>query len=293
MNKNILIYHHNDNDGYLSAAVAHHFLSKKPSNHIKFTAGRYDGYINLEGLEWADEIYVLDYSLPLELMERFFDKITWIDHHKSAIINIGQLEAQLDKTFKGIREIGKSGCLLTWEYFSDDKGTPRVIRYVNDRDVWSWRMGEDTAAFHEASRMFMTDLKKWEELLASRWGDKYVNDLIEDGHGYLNFIRNIVDEYNKEYAWEGTFEGHQVVFLNGSARISGELHKRLREQHPNVEFAITFMVVKEEVNVGLYRQDGLTSPDLGEIAKKYGGGGHEGAAGFFIKLKKWNKLIND
>lgn len=290
MYKKVLIYHHHDNDGYLAAATAYKHLITDPKNYIRFTVGKYDSHIDFDLLKWADEIYILDYSLPKAVMERFFDKIIWIDHHKPAMINIGLLESSLGKEIRGIREIGKSGCLLTWEYFNNNSNKiPRVTELVNDRDVWNWHFGDDTAAFHEASRMFSSSLTTWLALLSN---DSQTEHEVERGKTLLSFIRDIVDEYNKEFAWEATFEGHKAVIMNGSSKISGELHKRLRENHPDAEFAVTFMMNKEQVSVGMYRQD-HSAVDLSKIALKYGGGGHEGAAGFYIDYEGWCKLLND
>ena len=292
MSRKILIYHHGDQDGYLAAAIAHYFLTKESKeNEIRLTVGNYGGNVDFEGLQWADEVFILDYSLHPKIMEKFAEKIIWIDHHKTAIAEIGIIELALDYKFPGKREIGKSGCLLTWEYFSNEK-PPLVVELVNDRDIWKWEFGDSTAAFHEASRMFMTNINEWKTCFIHGWdSDAYTTRLEEEGQDLLNYIRKIVDDYNKELAWEGMFEGHKAVFLNGHVIISGELHKRLRQDHPEAEFAIVFSFKKEVVRVGLYRQDGLTAPDLGVMAQKYGGGGHEAAAGFHIEYAKWIKIL--
>jgi len=291
MSKKILIYHHNDQDGYLSAAIAHHFLSKESENEIRFAIGDYSANVDFEGLRWADEVFILDYSLQPKIMEKFAEKITWIDHHKTAIKEIGIIELALDYKFPGKREIGKSGCLLTWEYFSND-WVPWVVHLVNDRDVWQWKYGDSTAAFHEASRMFLTNIEEWQRCFKDgMMSDVYTTRLEEDGEMLLDYIRKVVDDYNDALAWEGVFEGHKAVFLNGHVIISGELHKRLRQDHPEAEFAVVFSFKKEVVRVGLYRQDGLSAPDLGAMAQKYGGGGHEAAAGFHIEYDKWIVIL--
>ena len=221
------------------------------------------------------------------------DKIIWIDHHRTAIDNMAEVEQRRKKTFAGSRAIGQSGALLTWKYFwGEDAQVPRVVQLVDDRDVWKWELGEDTAAFHEASRMFMKDYETWKNLILK---DHATNDLVNKGHGYLHFIRHVVDTYNDSLAWEGMFEGLPVAFLNGSSIISGELHKRLREVHPNTVAAVVFSVTQDKVRVGLYRNDDHPRKDfsLGKIATKYGGGGHDGAAGFYTDFEEWGKIIKE
>jgi hypothetical protein len=138
--------------------------------------------------------------------------------------------------------------------------------------------------------MFMKDYKRWKDLLTD---DFYTAGYLVTGREVLDFIRHIVDEYNSSYAWEGMFESHRVVFLNGTGSLSGELHKRLREAHPDALFAVVFMVRKDKVTVGMYRRDGVNYPSLGQIALRYGGGGHDGAAGFFTDHEEWIKIIKE
>jgi len=284
----ILIYHHCDNDGYLAAAIAE-LAIKQPYHVIEFRVGKYDDHHDVEALKWADLVYVLDYALPMAMMDTYFDKIIWIDHHKTAIEGMAKIEENRGK-FKGIREIGKSGALLTWFYFCGNKEVPLALALVDDRDVWKWAFGEDTAAFHEASRMFMKDYNKWQVLLND---DVYTTGYVAKAKDMLDYIRHVIDEYNSSYSWEGMFEGHRVVFLNGTGSLSGELHKRLREDHPDAEFAVVFMVRHDKVTVGMYRQDNISKLSLGKIAINYGGGGHDGAAGFYTDHDEWMKVIKE
>ena len=288
----ILIYHHNDNDGYLAGAVADYFLSKNMYNEIKFRVGHYDDSHDEEAIKWADEVYVLDYTLPVPLMDKYMDKIIWIDHHRTAIENMEGVELQRGKTFKGMREIGKSGCLLAWLWFKPDGKLPRVVELVDDRDVWKWEFGEDTAAFHEASRMFMLYYGSWQELLES---DEMTENMVKKGASLLEYIRHVVDTYNESLSWEGMFEDIPVVFLNGSGIISGELHKRLRETHTSAACAVVFSLTRDKVRVGMYRNDlpEFKNVSLGRIATKYGGGGHDGAAGFYTDLDLWGQILKE
>jgi uncharacterized protein len=299
--KKILIYHHSDNDGYLAGTIANLFLSQVSYHEIKFTVGKYDNNEDLKALDWADTIYLLDYSLPMELMRRYVNKLIWIDHHKSAIDNVTvTVEIHTKEPIAGLREIGKSGSLLAWEYFCVSelaekiswaiKKVPLVVQLVNDRDIWAWEFGEDTAAFHESTRKFMISYTTWEKLLEN---DRATKKEVQEGYKLLGFVRDIVDTYNESFAWEGMFEGYPAIFLNGSALVSGELHKRLREAHPFVSLAVIFMVKYDKVTFGIYRNNGLKNLDLGRIAMKYGGGGHEGAAGFYTDYKEFIKILKE
>ena len=272
MSAKILIYHHYDQDGYLSAAIVTHFWQDK-DKELRYIVGNYKEVLDEAQLEWADHIYILDYSLPTEVMAKYPNNIIWLDHHESAINKSNYL------CLKGKREVGKSGCLLTWDYLYKES-PPFVVHLVNDRDVWEWKLGDRSAAFHEASMSFVTDYSKWEKLLTSY---SLTSEEVKRGMVILDHTRKMVDNYNRTNSWLGTFEGYPVVFLNGSSMISGEMHKRLREHNPTTEFAVLFTITKDKVGVGLYRKDG-SNINMGDLARKYGGGGHAGAAGFFVPL---------
>jgi oligoribonuclease NrnB/cAMP/cGMP phosphodiesterase (DHH superfamily) len=288
----ILIYHHNDNDGYLAASIADLFYDEnRPQDDVEFRVGNYDGFHDVDAIKRADKVYVLDYTLPIGLMDAYFNKIIWIDHHKTAITDMQKIELSRGKPFAGLREVGISGCMLTWRYFHvEAEKVPQVVSLVDDRDVWKWEFGEDTAVFHEASRMFMKDYARWQQLLVD---DIYTAGYLSKARPMLEYIRHVIDEYISSYAWEGMFEGHRVVFLNGTGAISGELHKRVREAHPDALFAIVFMVRQDKVTVGMYRRDGVKYPSLGSIATRYGGGGHDGAAGFFTDHDEWTSIVKE
>lgn len=288
--RKILIYHHSDQDGYLAAAIAHYFLSKEKLNVIKFESGDYAmSDVKFDALRWADKVYILDYSLPNKVMEQFFDKIVWIDHHKTAMQEKGVIEAQLGKQFDGIRQIGKAGCLLTWEWFTDEEA-PLVLKLVNDRDVWNWKFGTDTAAFHEASKVFLRDISEWTSMLTD---DAITERYLREGEKILQYIEVLIKEQIETFAFEGELAGHKTAFLNMSTHLFGETSRQLRAAYPQYEFVVMFIVSNRGVRVSLYRQDGLTAPDMSEIAEQFGGGGHEGAAGFYISAEKWSSIIDN
>lgn len=307
-----LIYHHLDNDGYLSAAIADMFLRQCETGEIRYAVGDYEGNYCISDMDWADRIFLLDYSLPNDLMDRYFDKLIWIDHHETAIKVVGIVEAQHGKNLAGKREVGKSGCLLSWEWFVDNyadkyfpdpdafelywpgKKPPLVVELVNDRDVWVWNFGEDTASFHEASRMFVSNLVMWQSLLRD---SNETRVQIQHGKKLLGYIRDVVDTYIESFAWTGSFFGYPAVYLNGSGIISGELHKRAREHNTDCALAVIFMWTKDDqIKVSLYRNEHYYENrkekmiNVSALAQKFGGGGHKGAAGFYISPAQWVEI---
>ena len=283
----IVVYHHDDNDGYVAAAIT---LAALGNADVTRLTGNYSETINTELLDRAAQIYLLDYRFPVDLMDRYFDKLIWIDHHVTAIESVQPILAQRGRDFEGIQVIGTSGCLLTWRYFHPTKKTPLVIQLVNDRDVWNWDLGEDTAAFHEVSRAFVADPAVWNVLIAN---DRETNRKVREGHKLLGFVRSVLMPLIEEKAWVQTFEGHQAAFLNLPTSISGETHRLLKKHYEGrgIDFVVLFTQRADKVQVGMYRAETKPHLDLSKIAKRYGGGGHSGAAGFTVSLNEWARLL--
>jgi hypothetical protein len=287
----ILICHHNDNDGYLAAAITKHALLDTAD--LFFFEGNFSELPRKDLLDRCSTIYVLDYVLPWEWMIAYRDKIVWIDHHEDRILHAGKIESQSGITFKGVTNITKCAALLTWEYFNPDTRAPEVVALVNDRDVWKWQLGEATAAFHEGSRAFISDYEKWRSLLQHN-GEVYA--VIDYGDKVLYHIRGVIDNIIKELAWEGKLWEHRVAFLNCPISISGELHRMLRTAYLKCDFVAIYsdLPKTDQTQVYMYR----ISPDidLRDITAKfdgYYGKGRPAAAGFIIGSKKWQEIIGE
>lgn len=97
----ILLFHHNDMDGYVSARILIDYYNKKyPDVAIKNYVCTYS--TNIEGILFSKrtainfdktKIVIVDFSFNLDTMEKLLDTIqgkknshiTWIDHHQSII----------------------------------------------------------------------------------------------------------------------------------------------------------------------------------------------------------------
>ena len=156
--KPLVIYHADCTDGFGAAFAAwlkfgdeaeylpmHYGQVKTVAemNSVLATAGIPDG----EG-----EVYILDFSLPKDVMEWLIaevKRVVWLDHHKSAF------EMWCGKYEKGIFYMAveednprikihlndnKSGALLAWEYFHPNTEVPMLIRHIDDRDRWQFKL---------------------------------------------------------------------------------------------------------------------------------------------------------
>lgn len=94
------------------------------------------------------EVYILDFSLPKPVMDKLFavsERVTWLDHHKTAFeMWCEDGERSLCEQSNGRDEVildnNKSGAMLAWEYFHPGIEVPMLIRMIDDRDRWQFKI---------------------------------------------------------------------------------------------------------------------------------------------------------
>jgi oligoribonuclease NrnB/cAMP/cGMP phosphodiesterase (DHH superfamily) len=272
----VICLHHNDADGRASAAVVRRALGASVVLHEM----DYGDPVPWEAVEAAGQVIVVDFSLPADQMERLAEnrQLVWIDHHKTSLEELTPIAGD----WPGIRDINEAACVLTWQHFFPGQPVPRPLVLIGDRDIWRWAEA-DTGAFgeglfHQDTRPDNDDL--WKPLLD---GDEdAVNRLVEYGgllrEAKLQEIRRKVSRYGHAV----TFEGHKTLVIND--RGNGDMGQYVRE----LGYQIAYCYIDNMQNgvlttfVTLYSRE----VDVSEIARKFGGGGHPGAAGFSFPRRK-------
>ncbi|HEY42363.1 MAG TPA: hypothetical protein G4O11_00050 [Anaerolineae bacterium] len=268
----VLCLYHDDADGRCSAAIVRRALG--PS--VALRAIEYGDPIPWDVIEKSSKVVIVDFSLPLEDMLRVqkTSDLVWIDHHKTALEGLSELNG-----VAGIRSLEEAACELTWQTFFPDQPVPKTVIYIGDRDTW--RLAHDeTQAFSEALRQEDTRPENdglWKPLLDDE--SNRVEKMIERGavlfRARMLWIKHQIDRYG----FEVIFEGHRTLAIN--ARGSGEMGALIRQ----IGYEIGYCYIEAEQNgefktfVTLYSD----RVDVSEIARKFGGGGHEGAAGFSVE----------
>jgi oligoribonuclease NrnB/cAMP/cGMP phosphodiesterase (DHH superfamily) len=222
----------------------------------------------------VEDVIIVDFSLPHEDMLRLSKEksLTWIDHHKSAIEELSALASSLP----GIRDTREAASVLTWRHFHPETEVPHAIVLIGDRDIWRWAEA-DTGPFNEG--LFNEDNRPqndalWEPLLAN---DKTALKSLTDKGRVLheNHLLRIKRTINR-YGYRINFEGYKTLAINN--RGSGEMGQFIREKG----YQIAYCYVERMQNGNLTTFVTLYSDevDVSQIAKKFNGGGHPGAAGF-------------
>ncbi|MDQ1255072.1 MAG: uncharacterized protein QG646_4351 [Euryarchaeota archaeon] len=276
----IIVYHHDDLDGQCSAAQVRKTMEKITSNPIQCIAVQYSGTTwKKEEIEEADEVYVLDFAFPdMETVAEIAGKkLIWIDHHKSAMEEHRELWYS---NIPGKRDITKAASQLTWEYLKDDQPLPTAVEYVSKRDIWQFGdKKEEISAFTGACQILLRSPEDtdWKDLLASSKNEREkVKLYLRIGHALAD-----VQKARIEKAFE---RGNDIIFHGLRARLinttsdASDIGEYVYLK-PEYDIAVIWQMINDMVQVSLRSN----SVDCAEIAQKYGGGGHRGAAGFTIK----------
>lgn len=258
-----ILYHASCYDGFGAAWAAW----KKFGDSAKYVAVQY-GKPMPELSDGAD-IFIVDFSYPrqelLSLKARM-NSLVVLDHHKTA-------QQDLEGLDFAIFDMDKSGAVLAWEYFHPGKPVPKLLEYVQDRDLWQWKLAQ-SREFSAAIQSYKMDFELWEEL---SWRAMVSSRRIADeGEAILRWQQQKIEAAISHAVWM-KIGGHQVPVVNATQLMS-EICNRLCKVYSDAAFAACYFDDKDGNRQWVLRSVGEF--DVSSIAKQYGGGGHRNAAGF-------------
>jgi len=275
-------FYHIDLDGECSAAIV---LSKFPYCETISIDYSKDPYPYLDSISSGELIFIVDFSFKPDFMSLLCQKVdvVWIDHHKTI------LDHPFNRSdIKGIRDTSKSGCELTWEYVYPNldkmQDTPLAVSLIGDYDTWKFKM-KNSKFFHYGISIHDTSPNSdlWKTLLTYQDPEGVISDIVKEGIPIQTFIEKVAKSKRDSYGFETTLDGHPAFALNYYAFGSNIF----QETQNRYDLCISFLFDGTQWIVGLYS----TKIDVSEIAKKFGGGGHRGAAGFVCKELPFKKII--
>ncbi|MDH3944066.1 MAG: hypothetical protein OEV06_08240, partial [Anaerolineae bacterium] len=262
--------HHNDADGRACGAI----VRRAFNGDVGLFEMDYGDPIPWEAVQGSEKVIVADFSLSAEDMLRLAQdrQLIWIDHHKTSLNELHDIA----QNWPGQRDVGEAACVLTWRYFFPDLPVPRAVVLIGDRDIWRWAEPE-TGAFGEGLFNQDTDPANdqlWRPLLDDE--TKAVEELVSKG-GMLRDARlKSIERKIASYGHPVLFEGHRTLVVND--RGSGEMGAHIQEAGYEIGYCYLDNIQDGQLVtfVTLYSKH----VDVSEIAKRFGGGGHPGAAGF-------------
>lgn len=262
--KTYVLYHKNCMDGFAAAWAAWKSLGDE---NIEYIAVQYGEPLPL--IDIGSRVFILDFSYSkdyLLILKGICPDLIVIDHHKTAQANCEGLNFC-------IFDMTKSGAVLTWEYFHPDKPVPELLFYIQDRDLWQWRLPyskQINTALATVSKTFL-DFN-----ILFHWGD--IKDaLLMKGVILLEQQDAVVKSMADKCFFDETMFNSHIPMLN-SATLQSEIGNELCLRHKGYLFSAIFFYLDLTTRVWSLRSVG--DFDVSEVAKKFGGGGHKNAAGF-------------
>lgn len=262
------IYHGGCPDGFTAAWVVRQFFT----TNVTFHEGRY-GDPAPDDIGPDDDVLIVDFSYPraelLDLCARVAT-VTVLDHHASAQRDLDGIEAwNLTVVF----DMERSGAGISWDHLWAPEPRPRLVDYVEDRDLWRFALPES----QDIAPLFMGTPMTWED-----W-DALAHDLEHawpvasaQGRAMRRMREKIIGEVVAT-ARLMTIAGYTVPVASSPYALGSDVAGELAV---GAHFAGYYVDRPEHRQFGLRStDDGL---DVSLIAGEYGGGGHPHAAGFTV-----------
>lgn len=266
MKKEIVVLHHNDEDGFGAALAAW----KKFGDKAEYIPVSYE----MKPAVLLDkEIYILDFCYTKDDLQKLIDvnkKVVVIDHHKSNEKNI-----KLASDY--VYDLNHSGAVLSWNYFNPGKKVPKLLFFIEDVDLWKFKVNfsREIMALLEMSDF---DFGKWDKLAAELEDEEKLKKKVEEGAAALKYKEYLVREISGD-AEKAEFEGCEAMVVNSNV-LKSDIGNFLVKNGADV--GIIWSERKGEKAVSLRSGNNV---DVAKLAEKYGGGGHKSAAGFGFDAK--------
>jgi uncharacterized protein len=228
-------------------------------------------------------VYILDFSFGEDLlrgMEQRAAKLVLLDHHKSAAEKLTGFSCRCGVVHF---DMTKSGARLAWEFFHPETPLPDLVRFVEDRDIWTWQYPE-SAGFLAALDMESFDFARWAQIAAFTPAE--LQSFMARGQAMDEKFAKLATDM-AEAAEPMVFNGQQGLMVNAPGVFHSLVGELLSKKSGT--FALMWTVGKGGVvKVGLRSQRGF---DCIPLAASMGGGGHAQACGFKLPADRVQALI--
>ncbi|UTC29845.1 single-stranded-DNA-specific exonuclease [Bajunvirus bajun] len=293
----VVLYHHPCSDG-MGAAWA--VWSRWPG--ITFSPASYedDKMPDLVG----KHVLIVDFSYKRDKLVEIASRaasVTLLDHHESAerdlaewIVTADQLlppgalarrdPAQYGPPIQALFDMKRSGAMMAWNYVFPGMNPPKMIQYIQDRDLWTWALPQ-SRAIAAYSQTVNLSFGAFEELHIELEEPESFARAADIGAILVERMDSEIKTAIKATKRFMTIGGHVVPVCNLPYMMASDGGNILSKGHA---FAATYFDLADGRRKFSLRSDN-TDPNAANvslIAASYGGGGHYHAAGITMP-KGW------
>lgn len=280
----IIIYHSKDLNGYCSGAICKR----------KYPDAKLIGYDYGQDFPWAEIpegnlVIMVDVSLPMPEMVNLVvhsSKLTWIDHHASAIKDYEQSVVDYpywpnDHNFTAVLQQGIAACEIAWTYLFPDELMPLAVKLLGMYDTWrqsepnySWE--RVILPFQYGMRLRCINPQTFDSYLLDCSDQEYIEHITISGRNILEYQRQ-QDKLAMHGAFECMFQGYRAIMCNVRGVGSLAFDSVLKPEH---QLMVGFGYTGRQWSFSLRTTH--DNVDVSLIAKRFGGGGHTRASGFAV-----------
>lgn len=313
-------FFHRCADGFASLAIV-----KMYDPEVYAIGIGYHDPVPFDRIKENDTVYILDITFPyydmVKLHEQYkvywFDHVVKKDHREEYKIPVVHHTAHGSETtytqIDGMRDPGRASCCMVWEFFVakmvkeqhalldpkhplDPYILPKGLQYIEDYELWRHKYPE-TLMFQRGIALYEHRLYGNQKYDRTDFWPKIILDdktLLEEVVESGTMINQSVELLNMylclELAFKIIIDDYTLLVANYSGSDS-TFFKSMLEEDGTVD-AVMFFVWNNRQDCWkctLYRINDTI--DVSEIAKKFGGGGREGAAGFSCNKLPFDRIV--
>ncbi len=255
-----ILYHANCADGIFAAyyAYLHNLTADLVPIYHQTKVPEMEGH----------DVICVDFCPQRDILESAkYKSLVVIDHHKSTREQMSGFAPSYPFVYH--YDVNKCGATLAWEYYNPMSNRPWITPYIQDRDLWTWKLdaSKEVDACVQSYPFTMVNCE-----MLTKLG---IVECVTQGRHILRYQKKIIRQAVSK-ATEITFEGHKVPSVNSTV-LQSEIGNELCKGKP---FAVVWHNIDRDKMFSYSLRSDENGLDVSEICKKYGGGGHEHAGSF-------------
>lgn len=286
-----VMYHGHCFDGFGSAFIVWMYYKEKfglksaekivykPCNYndTNSTDEKIEEFVRGKNILMCDFSY--DYNRMCKLIESS-NSFMVLDHHKTAESCLKKIPDNLK-----IFDMERSGVGITWDFFFRSRPLPRFLSYIQDRDLWTFKI-EETNEFITFFYEQPHDFNIWLEYL----DEGKVEEALQKGRHWREYQDMLIERVSRRAncVIQNIDGNYQIVAYVNNSDLKSDIGNKIFKFFPYADFACIwdYHLHKNSVSISLRSTDDRT--DVSKIASKFSGGGHRNAAGCTLENFKGN-----